>query len=365
MLKGRGMVKEEDLAARAEDALKGCLKEVPFLYVTGLESGVAPEAPDLLVRLTLPNGEQTLAVEIRSNGQPRQVREAATRLHRLRESVPDAYGVVAAPYVSPRAAEVCAEEGIGFVDLAGNCRLVFGQVYIERQGNPNQAARRRALRSLYSPKAERVLRVLVANPSRPWKMQPLATEARVSLGQAANVKKLLADREWIRRGANGFWLAEPEALLAEWAAAHARRRSRVDALYSIKDVEETERELANACRDEGLMCAFTAFSAAARLAPAVRYERASAYVERDSDALIRRLGLRRVTSGANIHLLTPYDEGVFYGASQWGEVSLVLPVQAYLDLQGPAGRAAEAAVALLEEVIRPQWRRSAQATGLR
>ena len=44
-----------------------------------------------------------------------------------------------------------------------------------------------------------MLRTLLAEPERGWKIKELAEAASVSLGQASNVKRLLEDREWLRR----------------------------------------------------------------------------------------------------------------------------------------------------------------------
>src|SRR5205823_13422802 len=115
-----------------------------------------------------------------------------------------AYPVFFAPYIAPTAAAICDQYEVGYIDLAGNCRLAFNQVYIRREGFPNPSVQKRDLRSLYSPRAERILRVLLAAGKQSWRMQELADEARVSLGQAANVKKLLSDREWIEAEAGGF-----------------------------------------------------------------------------------------------------------------------------------------------------------------
>jgi len=53
-------------------------------------------------------------------------------------------------------------------------------------------------------------------PPKKWKVEELAKEAEVSLGQVSNVKKLLMDREWIRVDKTGFMMNEPEQLLGEW-----------------------------------------------------------------------------------------------------------------------------------------------------
>jgi hypothetical protein len=270
---------------------------------------------------------------------------------------PYAYGVFVAPYISPQAAKICSEEGVGYVDLAGNCRLAFGRVFIRQKGGPNPFTQRRDLRSLYSSKATRVLRVLFNNPGRRWKLQALADEAQVSLGHVANVKKLLADREWIRNEPEGFLLTEPQALLAEWTENYNYRRHRISDFYSLKTAPEIEAILAETSQQEGIKYALTGFSGAARVAPFVRYQRVTAYVQDSVERIAQLLGLRKVSSGANVSLWLPYDEGVFYAAQDYNGDKVVSPVQLYLDLQGFRGRGEEAANSLFEEVIKPQWQR--------
>ena len=346
-----------ELEKRVEDALSSCLSKVPFLMIEDIKN--EPDRgniqPDLLVRLALPDGEQILVVEVKSSGQPRLAREGINQLLRFRDILPGAYGVIMAPYISPKAAEICIKEKVGYVDLVGNCRLCFGQVYIEQEGKPNLFAKKRDLRSLYSPKAERVLRVLLNNPRITWKIKEVADEAQVSLGQVSNVKKLLMDREWIQIGKSGFALSKPKQLLKEWAGNYTFRRNRVRDFYSLKSVAEVEADLAEMCNQRGIMYALTSFSAAARLAAAVRHERAFAYVEKIEENIALLLNLKEVPGGANISLLSPYDEGVFYGSRTFDGDRIVSPVQVYLDLLGFRGRGEEAANALLEQMIGAQW----------
>ena len=347
----------EELEERAEKALRSCLGKVPFVKIIAIkkEPGKGSIKPDFLVKLALPDGEQNLVVEVKNNGQPRLAREAVNQLLRYRDTFVGAYGVFIAPYISPKAAEICANEEIGYIDLVGNCYLCFGQVYIEQEGKPNVFGKKRDLRSLYSPKAERVLRVLLNNPRKIWKVKGLTDEAQVSLGQVFNVKKLLSDREWVRTEPDGFALSVPEQLLEEWAANYSYRRNRVRDFYSLKGFVEIEAGIAEVCSQQGLVYALTGFSGAARLAPAVRYQRAIAYIEETEQDVASLLGLKKVTSGANVTLLSPYDEGVFYGAREFDGARIVSPIQIYLDLKGFRGRGEEAANALLEQAIKTQW----------
>ncbi|MBM4334241.1 MAG: hypothetical protein FJ117_24045 [Deltaproteobacteria bacterium] len=342
-----------DLEPNAENTLRGILEKIPFLKIDSLErekGGV-----DLLVTLALNGRKQLLAIEVKNNGQPRMAREAVNQLIRLRNTFPNAYCVFMAPYISPRAAEICTADSIGYMDYAGNCYLSFGQVYIKRTGEPNPFRARRELVSIYSPKSSRVLRVLLNNPGKVWKTQDLANEARVSLGQVANVKKRLLDQEWITTGQEGFSLIEPWMLLEEWSTAYTYRKNEIRNFYSLKDLPEIESELTEVCNEKGVEYALTGFSGAARFAPAVRYNRAMAYVSNIREDLKMALNIKEVPSGANVTLLEPYDDGVFYGAQVIDGIRTASPLQVYLDLKGFKGRGEEAAEVLLKEAIKPKW----------
>ena len=74
-----------------------------------------------------------------------------------------------------------------------------------------------------------------------------------------------------------------------------------------------------------------------------------------SEGNINELPFKPVTSGANIRIISPYDDGVFYGTRNIRGQSVASPVQCYLDLKDEKARGEEAAEALLEKVIKPSW----------
>ena len=350
-------VSEKSIEAEVENALRACLQRVPFLEIESMkrELTAGDIRIDIVATVRIAEQRQRLALEVKNNGQPRIARAAAYRLARLPERDPGLYGVFAAPYISLQTAEICIQEKIGYLDLAGNCRLAFGQVYIEQTGKPNPYAEKRDLRSLYSPKAARVLRVLLTDPQKAWRVQALAKEAAVSLGQVSNVKRLLEDREWLKGSDAGLLLRDPESLLSEWSANYNARKMVSRNYYTLKGIAEIEADLAGACKREGIPYALTGFSGAARYAPAVRYQRVMAYVSRDTEKIAEILSLKEVDSGANVTLYAPSDEGVLYGARTIDGICVASPAQVYLDLIGVKGRGEEAAKALLEEVIKRSW----------
>jgi len=339
------------------------LKEVPFLGIAPVRRRPNGKGwqPDILLQVKEGTSAKTIVVEVKASGQPRLARDAVNQLLvYLKGSEKTAYGIFAAPYISEQAAQICAQNGIGYIDLAGNCLINFGRVFIKREGKSNPFAEKRDLRSLYSPRSERVLRALLNGAKRVWKIQELAKTAGVSLGQAFNVKKLLLDREWIAASEAGFSLVQPEALLREWSENYDFRRNKVIEYYSMSSIPEIEAALAElaagSTKDRKITYSLTGFSGAARLGAASRYQRVMAYVNGDDvDEVEKKLGLKRVSSGANVMLMVPYDEGVYQNAQAVDGDRIVSPVQDYLDLIGYRGRGEETAEVILNEKLRRTW----------
>lgn len=350
-------MKETDVHRRTEEALHSCLDEVPFLTIKSLRSQPVRregERPDFIVELGSADEQSHLVVEAKANGQPRFARTAAQQLRRyLNEGE---YGVFIAPYVSERAASILSEEGIGFVDLAGNCHLCFDQIYIRKEGKENPFSEKRNLKSLFAPKASRVLRPMLKAPGQAWKTKELSEEVGVSLGHVSNVRKELLNEGLAEEISQGVRLTEPEALLKEWARAYESEKNQRHFFYSFDNREEVEMKLSQACADRNIRYALTSFSGAERLAPHVRYEKASAFIDPDRiDEVADLLSLKPVNSGPTIELIEPYDEGAFYGRLEKGGVAVAHPVQLYLDLWYRPDRGEEAAEFLLKETLQPLW----------
>lgn len=302
-----------------------------------------------------------LLIEVKASGQPRWARLSADQLSYYVQQAgaggcPRVCGVFVAPYVSEASAEILRERGHGYFDLAGNGHLAFNGIYVERKGNPNPNRERSELRTLFSPKASRILRLLLIHPYRPWRMAALAEEAGVSVGLVAKAKRLLLDTEWADEKPQGLAMIKPAEVLDAWAAAFRRRRTNVHDFYRIGSLHETEQLLTEGANALGACYALAEFSGAERLAPNVRYNRAAAYIEAEAlDELACRAGLRAVKTGPNVRLFDPYDAGVFLGARQIGGVQVAHPVQIYLDLKQVKDRGEEAATFIGCHVLKSAW----------
>lgn len=356
------LVKIENFEKKALNALLELLKDVPFIRrartktarADRVKNKVTPES-DLEVIVDLLDENKLLIVETKMNGEPRYARMAANQLYRCREKFPDSYGIFIAPYISPKSAIICREAGIGYVDLAGNCFLNFEKVFISREGRHNQFTEKRQLHSLFTPKANRIVRVLLAHPHRKWKMQSLSNEAEVSLGQVFSIKQMLIDREWLGTDSAGIFLTNPEELLDEFAKNYSYKQNGISDFYSMKPLNEIEIEIDRIYTARKIQYSATGFSGAERYAPSVRYNRIMLFIQDDIELASEALDLKRVETGANVSLLRPYDKGVFYDSRRAGDMMVVSPIQLYVDLKSYPGRGEEAARMILEQVIMPQW----------
>ena len=106
---------------------------------------------------------------------------------------------------------------------------------------------------------------------------------------------------------------------------------------------------------------YAAFSAADIQAPHVRQAKTWLFVgEEFEDKFCEVAEAKPVDSGENIIVLIPDDSGVFYEqvGGFMGEPRLPCtnPVQTYVDLCSVGGRGEEAADALVEQNLKPEWR---------
>ena len=351
------MKMENNNAIKAEEVLKNCLEEIPFLEILDIskEFNQKNVKVDIWVKLKTPSGYQDLAIEVKNIGEPRVIRETISRLKTYLDFVPKTYGVIIAPFIFSKSAAICREAGVGYLDFAGNCFISFQQIYIAKEGRPKTTQEERILKSLYYPKAERVLRVLLNNPNKVWQTQELANKAKVSLGMSSKVKKRLDTLGWIKSEAQGFRLTEWEELLKEWTSKYNFKKSKVYDFYSMESEPLIEQILNDYCKKNSIQFSLTLFSGAARVAPYTRINKVFAYVEKNIDQVQRETKLKPVSSGSNLTLLVPYDEGIYYGSKDYDNIKVVSPIQLYLDLNSYKGRGEEAAQFLYDQEIKPQW----------
>jgi hypothetical protein len=352
-------VKELGVIDRFPEALERCLRNVPRSSVVSSDRGVRLAngmMADLVVVMKVLGRTRSLVVEAKSSGQPLRTREAVDQLKRMiaGSGFGDAYPVVVAPHVSEASAGICRENDVGYLDLAGNCRFSFDNVYVERVSPENKYKEQRGQASLFTPKSSRIIRLMLGG-SRAWQVQQLAADAEVSIGLVSKVKQALLEREWLVSTKDGIRLSDPERVLKAWAQTYSYKENDVGEYYTMASSGDSESAIARWCEENGARYALTGFSGARLSSPRVRYNRSTICVESKMEDLASGTELKPVETGGNVLLLKPYDEGVFQGSRILHGTRVVSPAQLYLDLQSMPGRGEEAAEEVLARELRPLW----------
>jgi hypothetical protein len=301
------------------------------------------------------NHRVDLFVETRSALTPQT---ALAVFQRLKWVPPDGLLLVCAPYVSPRVAELCREEGVSYLDAVGNCRIAAPGLFIYVSGRPNRRASLKANVDPFSRKSSRVVRTLLTHPDQGWQVQQLAQQASVSLGLASKVKRALLEEAYLEKRDRLLYLRDPGKLLQAWAARYRPLVRRLQ-LFALPRATEVEARLAAWCRENGVAYALTQLAAAWRYSPMVRYDKSVVYIDKKVEsgdslkALLGAMDARKAETGANCTFWITDDPAVFTDAREVDGANVVSPLQLYLDLKALAGRGEDAAEEILEKQLHP------------
>lgn len=306
---------------------------------------------DLVLHIQVGDVRHELVCEAKSLGEPRYLDQAISALRAStvgRECVSPA---VIAPYISDEGRSLCREAGINYMDLAGNILLRFDQVLIDKTTPYRpRSAKEGAAYNIFAPVSSRVLRVLLERPEQAWKFASLSHESGVSLRTAYRVVSSLAEKGYVDKKRGAISLVKPGELLELWAENYRVGLSTVRTYYSL---ERTFRAFATRVHDlahvDRFSYAFTLHAGASLVAPFVRFTDVHFYCEGDISGLVEGLDLRPVEAGGTIHILEPYDTGVFYNRQERSGLSVVCNTQLYLDLVNYPARGREQAQFLRQE----------------
>lgn len=298
-------------------------------------------------------------------------------LRRLRAGDPEAE-VVLIEHASRGFDQAAAEEEISYLDLRGRGRLMGpGFIYVahpfpgyrgseggdvdDRVSLADQDALWRyesskAVKTVspFAPKASRIVRALLSEPTRRWRLSDVTDQVRMNPGNVHRVLASLSERGFVERDEDLYVLEDPGSLLEAWAEHAVRGRSRDRLMVPVHtelqhDVEQILEALGGAAVVSGELAAelYAPYLPAAHAVVHCVDERAWANGQRlDVPSRLRPL---RAHGQVIVGLA---DEGVAdYGEHRDG-FPLVSPAQLYVDLSRERGRAREAAEHVRDEVLR-------------
>ena len=354
-----------ELEILAVDAVQKLLRNMPSVQVESVKyQHRIADSLQIDGRIGLNHGGTSyqLLVEFKSDGAPRHVRSGVFQLkgyvahiHQLGRAATGERWIplLASPYLSPQSRAICADHDVAYLDLVGNTHLAFGDVYIDRAVADQPKSETRALRSIFTPKAAAILRIMLRDPDRPWRVVELAEKARTSLGHVSNVRKALLSRELIEKGDEGVVLINPDGLLKMWRENYRQPRGHRIKEYTRfhgRQLDERLRGKLNPYR-HAPRAIYSLNSAAGWLAPFARDGTHSFYADEQGVQLLRDvLELTPAAIGPNVALCESFDDSLFDDAVEPSPgIFCTSPVITYLDLWNGNERQREAASHLAEE----------------
>ena len=350
---------EKSVESTAVDEIRALLERVPDIQIIGVryeEQLASGHRLDARIDFGHDEVRYALLTEIKPNGAPRFARSAVyqlesciAHLHRsehqddTRQFIP----MLVSPYLSAESRSICLDHNVAYLDLYGNAHLAFGTVYIERSVAGRPKSETRAQRSLFTPRAGAILRVLLRDPARAWRVTDLAEAANASLGHVSNVRKALLEREWVEIRKDGLVLIQPDALLKSWRENYRQPAGHHISGYTVLHGDQLRDRLSGSLnpgpQPPRAICA--SHSAAQWIAPYVRDGTHSFYADEPGARILQEaLQLTHAERGANVILRIPNDETLFEDAVEPApSIFCANPVVTCLDLWNGNDRDREAA----------------------
>jgi hypothetical protein len=326
--------------------------------------------PDAIIEFTVNRPVSTsitAVIELKSRLQPMGLEGAIHQVLRFRNelhrsgSYQDLYPMVAAPYISESVQTRCKELGVGYIDLNGTLALIHKDVYIDVVRPATAFKNPQGIKNIFSGRSRRILRVLLVHPHHPYRLERLASETKLSVGQVSQVLRRLQDDDLVVRNSEGCFLNRPRRLLRIFAQElkgdYLQNRIVFNG-FSEKEPLSFADSLSQFCKQRDIRHAFTLASGLEANERNVREQLTAAYISVSPERLRDDLQLEAVGKGANVLLMMPPETdntdagGVFYEPrTLTNGLTGVNPVQLYLDFTLHGSRGQEQANFLVEHAL--------------
>ena len=296
--------------------------------------------------------EKTIRVVVYETVTPMTIKKAVAA---IKEAAKGRYSMVMAPYISEKSEQVCIENGIGYADLSGNILLSAGSVYIYEKGNPNKFSKKKEIGNIFyasSTKTLLILRKMLEDTGRAWKIKDLATEAGCSIGMVSRVKEKLCEQLWAEMTSEGLKLIDSRGLLDAWSQIYTQSTAKMIPCYTLETLPKFEKRIKELYDEQGIERCLTGLAGGTRYAPVVRYNRVHVLVgSEDIAEFMEYSGCKRVESGANVMLIEAQPDQMNGLRNINGDL-VASPVQVFLDCTQIKGRGAEMADVIFEKEIK-------------
>jgi DNA-binding MarR family transcriptional regulator len=363
------------------------------------EPKICPDSNSSFGGFVLRTGPSSFAIEGKPSGAAAPVARAIEQLKTHVSANPDLVPVVAVPYMGQVGIQLCEREGVSWIDLSGNAHLQTKGLLVHIEGRPNLFVHAGRPADAFAPKSSRIVRALLANACSAWSpeglgrrtgldeegpgIRELASSVEMEAGFTSRIVHRLKDEGLVtvtvrrleaeglitglRQKSDGRLVAvratNPAFLLDAWRDEYKFFRHDVlKGHVPARSSEQLLKYLDESLRAKKIDHALTGLGAAWLFTHFANFRLITFYVRERPSSLLREIGFREDSQGANVWLAIPNDEGVFQemktagrysgAGGVEGKIMCVHPVQVYVDLKDHPERSAEAAAELRETVLR-------------
>lgn len=352
--------RESEVLRAAVEILR---RSLPSNWVIEDAVAATSRGADSELRIRAPDGTELLALmDVKRLLDSRDIPAVLERLRKVADRYPSESPalLLIARYLSPTTRQRIVDSGAGYIDATGNFYLARDRpsLLIRDRGADKDPWRGpgRPRGTLKGPPAARVVRALV-DFAPPYSVPELARIAGASVGATYRVIEFLEEQQLIARAERGPVTAVKwRALLERWSADYGFARSNV--VTSVLEPRGLRALKNRLTTSSDVDYAVTGSLASEDVAPYAPPKLAMLYV-RNIQSAVSALGLRSVSSGANVALAEGEYDVVFDRTRNVGGIRVVAMSQAVVDLLSGPGRNPAEAIALLEwmEQNESVWRK--------
>lgn len=269
-------------------------------------------------------------------------------LRRLQAELPDVEVVVVER--APEGLRAAARRaGISWLDLDGAGRIDAGGIAYDAPPKGDVVPDGRVNVSPFAPAASRVVKVLLSDPERAWRLSEVAQMAQINPGNAHRALMALLRDGMLERADRAYVVTDAPRMLDAWAARYVPPRERLRCAADRGLTESVARLVASESK-----VVVSGELAAEHLAPYLPASRAIVHCldpEAFSSLARRaRAGCSPPGSASEV-VIDLADRGAGAFAVERAGLPLAAPVQVYVDMARDLGRGREAAEHLRGEAI--------------
>jgi len=325
-----------------------------------IQPNLSIASPDFVVRANVDGRAINFIIRVKERPHLAELRLAADQIKRSggANQIP----MIAAHFLGPNRRSLLREMGISYVDMAGNIYVRSKGIFVERDGKPNRFGDQQESLNPYSDKASIILRILMEEPMRSWKIREMAKAGGITPGWASGVVGSMVNRGLVAYNRqSGIFLLSGEDVLKEWADFYDWHKNRFYYYYChAYDSQELLDKISKLDYDR-VKFALGFLAGAYLVSPYSTFNQAHLLIDGSSFDIAQReielkMELEQRKDGANLILVRPfYRYSALFHTRKIDKWWVVSDTQLYLDLNRYPLRGREQAEHLLQNVIMPKF----------